>query len=166
MLTRDKRFWLKVWPRGDCWEWRGPRNHKGYGLLGQSTYDSRSAHRYAFHQAKGLCPPHLQLDHICNHTWCVRPSHLIVTTARENLMRGNGCCAIHARKTHCKYGHAFTPENTYRNPKGRRGCRTCRRKDGQVRRASARVTQPRGLILAKAPACGAGELGSNPSRLI
>lgn len=31
-------------------------------------------------------------------------------------------------KTHCKWGHEFTPENTYTNP-GRegRGCRTCRK---------------------------------------
>ena len=27
----EKRFWFKVWPRGDCWEWRGSRDRKGYG---------------------------------------------------------------------------------------------------------------------------------------
>lgn len=31
-----------------------------------------------------------------------------------------------ARKTHCKWGHPFSPENTYIKPgNGARGCRTC-----------------------------------------
>lgn len=30
-----------------------------------------------------------------------------------------------ARKTHCKNGHEFTPENTYIRPKGGRKCRAC-----------------------------------------
>ena len=32
-----------------------------------------------------------------------------------------------ARKTHCKRGHAFVPENTYQLPGGRRQCITCTR---------------------------------------
>jgi len=30
-------------------------------------------------------------------------------------------------KTHCKNGHAFSPENTYVYPNGERECRTCQR---------------------------------------
>ena len=33
-----------------------------------------------------------------------------------------------ARKTHCKRGHKFTPENTYINAKGHRRCQPCMRK--------------------------------------
>jgi hypothetical protein len=31
------------------------------------------------------------------------------------------------KKTHCIHGHAFTPENTYVDPDGRRNCRACKR---------------------------------------
>ena len=34
---------------------------------------------------------------------------------------------INARKTHCKSGHEFSPENTRLTSDGRRKCRTCRR---------------------------------------
>lgn len=30
-------------------------------------------------------------------------------------------------KTFCRHGHAYTPENTYWRPDGRRSCYTCRR---------------------------------------
>lgn len=48
-------------------------------------------------------------------------------TASENALdrvrHGNDA---HGRKTHCKWGHAFTAENTYIDPGGGRVCRTCR----------------------------------------
>jgi hypothetical protein len=31
-----------------------------------------------------------------------------------------------ANKTHCKYGHEFTPQNTHRNPHGNRACKACK----------------------------------------
>ncbi|BCI54967.1 hypothetical protein NIIDNTM18_42450 [Mycolicibacterium litorale] len=33
-----------------------------------------------------------------------------------------------ANKTHCKYGHEFTPENTCKGPRGTRGCLECTRR--------------------------------------
>jgi len=38
-----------------------------------------------------------------------------------------------ARKTHCKRGHRFSPDNTYYTPDGRRRCRTCLREAQPVR---------------------------------
>lgn len=35
--------------------------------------------------------------------------------------------AAKSRTTHCPSGHAYTDENTYRNPSGGRSCRECRR---------------------------------------
>ena len=32
-----------------------------------------------------------------------------------------------ADATHCHDGHAFTPDNVYRDPRGRRRCRRCER---------------------------------------
>ena len=35
--------------------------------------------------------------------------------------------ARRAARTHCRNGHAYTAENTYRDRSGHRNCRTCRR---------------------------------------
>ena len=45
-----------------------------------------------------------------------------------------------ARKTHCKHGHEFTPENTIITKDGRRNCRTCQ---GLSARRYARSDQNR-----------------------
>ena len=44
----------------------------------------------------------------------------------------------HASKTHCKHGHEFTPENTYRTERGR-WCRTCRRASRAARRVDRKT---------------------------
>jgi hypothetical protein len=42
---------------------------------------------------------------------------------------------VNRDKTHCKHGHAFTPENTYIAPNGngKRQCRECRRQKNRDR---------------------------------
>lgn len=40
-------------------------------------------------------------------------------------MRGEGCCVQNARKTHCKRGHEFTPDNIYWRKTGGRQCKAC-----------------------------------------
>lgn len=53
-----------------------------------------------------------------------------LVTSGENTMRGLSPSARNAVKTHCKYGHEFTPENTLHktNSKGPyRVCITCER---------------------------------------
>jgi len=51
-----------------------------------------------------------------------------------------------ARKTHCKHGHEYTPENTYVQPKGSRACRTClkesQRRGAQRRRVEMGLPDP------------------------
>jgi hypothetical protein len=44
---------------------------------------------------------------------------------RENILRGEGQPARNARKSACKRGHHFTPENTINRADGRRECRAC-----------------------------------------
>jgi hypothetical protein len=41
----------------------------------------------------------------------------------------------HRRRTHCKYRHEFTAENTRVNPDGSRACRTCDRKRARAYKA-------------------------------
>lgn len=60
-----------------------------------------------------------------------------VTDYENVVLRGMSIQGINKRKTHCKWGHEFTPENTYRQiRKGRdmgRGCLACRRTPGYAK---------------------------------
>jgi hypothetical protein len=59
-------------------------------------------------------------------------------TRGQNVLRGEGPSARHARQTHCKRGHPFDQRNTYVTPQGWRACRTCNSAPG--RRLTARET--------------------------
>jgi hypothetical protein len=83
---------------------------------------TRLAHRLAYELAKGPIPGGLEIDHVCEHRWCVNPNHLEAVTHTENVRRWS------ERLTHCVRGHEWTEENTYRpaSKNGRRDCRKCR----------------------------------------
>lgn len=109
-----------------CWIWQGGRNGKGYGAVNVAGR-VRSAHREVYGALVTPVPDELTLDHLCRVHACVNPAHLEPTTSRENTLRSPQTIAgIHARQTHCKHGHEFTPDNTYLY-EGRRYCRTCQR---------------------------------------
>ena len=120
-LTRSERFWAKVDTSGDCWVWTKALTTTGYGSFGNGPGKGRKAHRWSYEEAYGEIPEGLVIDHLCRNTKCVRPSHLEAVTFAENVRRG-----IHATKTHCKHGHAFDEQNTYRTKQGRRICKACR----------------------------------------
>ena len=114
-------------PEG-CWFWEGALStDKRYGRLHATGVGEQLAHRVSYRVFVGPIPEGMTLDHLCGQSRCVNPAHLEPVSLRENIMRGSGICAQHARQTHCKRGHEFTPENTYRYADGRRGCRTCQR---------------------------------------
>ena len=122
------RLFLKVYPRGDCWEYRGHVGKNGYGQLQGPDGRITTAHRLAYELAHGVTLPRGQVvhpDHLCRHRWCVRPSHLEVVKVRTNILRGVGATAQHAKQTHCINGHPFNAENTYYR-KGRPGGRDCK----------------------------------------
>lgn len=122
---RPKRT-LKPWVRfvsmieesdDGCWLWQGALKSNGYGRVDRSTL----AHRWAYQAFVGPIPDDLVVDHLCRRKSCVNPLHMELVTIAENVRR-------HFRlQTHCRNGHEFTPENTYRYSDGVRKCRTCHR---------------------------------------
>lgn len=131
-------------PNTGCWLWTGALGGGGYGAIGAGGKRGgrRTAHRVAYELYRGPIPAGLELDHLCRTRCCVNPWHLEPVTRRENVLRGVSAAAQQAKQTHCKWGHEFTPENTYRETPTKRGCKECRRRltreAGQRRRRRAR----------------------------
>jgi hypothetical protein len=126
--------------RAGCWLWIGALDKDGYGISdwGHTHRGTNRAHRVVYMEKHGPLLPGIDLDHICRVRRCVNPAHLrpIGNTENARLTKGHRLLA-----THCKNGHEFTPENTFRLE--RRGgveriCRACNRK----RQAARRVRIP------------------------
>lgn len=105
-----------------CWNWDKP-NSEGYGKITDQGIEF-FAHRWAYLRFVGPIPQGLDLDHLCRNRACCNPWHLEPVTRKENVRRG---LQGELLNTHCKRGHEWTEENTYRRPDNptRRQCRAC-----------------------------------------
>ena len=87
-------------PNTGCWLWLGYVTAKGYGrlMIHKRPYE---VYRVYYELVVGKVPEGLVLDHLCRVPSCINPQHLEPVTRAENIMRGYGACAVHARKTVC-----------------------------------------------------------------
>lgn len=123
-----ERFWQNIEKTETCWPWRGNFRPNGYGRhegFYEGSYQVLSAHRMSYVLHHGPIPEGLTIDHLCRNRACVNPAHLEVVSVGENILRGISPWAVNKAKTHCKYGHEFTEDNTRMDGAGNRACRIC-----------------------------------------
>lgn len=121
------KFLSKIKIIDECWEWQGATFKAGYGQIRIKT-KLYQTHRVSFHIFKGGLVNDLLLDHKCKNRKCCNPKHLRQVTCKVNSTENSdGITSVNKLKTHCKRGHEFTSENTYKRPLGRE-CRICMKK--------------------------------------
>ncbi len=107
-----------------CWIWVRGKVTGGYGGF-LIDGKNRRAHRVSYELAHNITlTPDQFLHHTCRNKACVNPVHLEIVsqlTHTDSAIYGN------KEKTHCPYGHEYTPGNTHWNRQGRsRECYQCK----------------------------------------
>ena len=136
----EERFWEKISVRGpsECWPWHGT-NVRGYGTFWLNGRTRRATQVSWSLWHKTPFPEGLHACHTCDNPPCCNPRHIWPGTARDYLLDASRIGRLHGptdsvesiknrAKTHCKFGHPYTVDNTYINRVGWRDCRLCRKR--------------------------------------
>jgi hypothetical protein len=76
--------------KSKCWEWTGPVNNAGYGMIkgdrSQNEYGMVTVHRA---MAKFYCMPidNTEVQHTCLNKVCVNPDHLVLGNTKTRYER-------------------------------------------------------------------------------
>lgn len=83
-LACPERFWGKIEKTDGCWIWKASLDGKGYGQVNIGGRIKR-AHRVSFELIRGEIPSGLSVLHSCDNRKCVRPDHMFLGTALDNV---------------------------------------------------------------------------------
>jgi len=156
-IPDNERFWPKVDKTGVCWVWVGakrkantPQPRGLFRYLGKNV----SAHRVSWQMAYGVIPTGLFVCHKCDNSLCVRPDHLFLGTATDNMRD----CAAKGRFFAQRH-----PEKMHWVRKGGAQCRLSKLKEQDV--ILARKMRAEGYTLA-AIAAAIGSKTNNVWRIV
>jgi len=79
-----QKFWSRTKIDGDCLIWIGCKFKSGYGKVNSGGRMLR-ANRVAWELLNGPIPDGFCIRHTCDNPSCVKPSHLLVGTQKQNV---------------------------------------------------------------------------------
>lgn len=122
---------------GPCWLYPlSARSRSGYRAA-RDIKGSIFIHRFTYGYYREPIPHGLIIHHLCENPACCNPWHLQALTQKEHVRLhpvGVKTGVRNRAKTYCPKGHEYNEENTGRDKRGGRECRTCRRLQAEARR--------------------------------